>query len=82
MRAKIDESRASMLKSKVIDADSGPKRLWRTAKHLLHTTKSYSMSDDDCTSMCKILSSFFSDKKLKKVNFEIYIADRKATTCI
>jgi len=58
----IDESRASWLKSKVIHPVNDHKRHWRTAKKLLRTTKSDNMSDFDCASMCKILSSFFSDK--------------------
>jgi len=51
-------NRISMFHSTVND----PKRIWHTAKQLLHTTKSDNVSDDDCASMCNKLSLFFCDK--------------------
>ena len=56
-REQIDGSPTTWLKSKVTDAVTDPKRLWRTAKQLLHTTKSDNTNDGDCALVCNKLGS-------------------------
>ena len=62
MRNKINESRTSWLKDKVSAAAGDSKNLWRTAKQLLHTSKSDIMNDEDRALMCEKFCSFFSEK--------------------
>jgi len=55
-------SRADVLKAKVIESAGDSKKMWDTARQLLHSTPARILSNEDCTTMSGTFCQFFTDK--------------------
>jgi hypothetical protein len=58
----IYKSRADVLKAKVIEAVGDSKKMWNTARQLLHSTPAPTLCDEDCAVMSNTFCQFFIDK--------------------
>jgi hypothetical protein len=55
-------SRADQLRNSVAAAAGDPKKLWSTARRLLHIESPTVIQDEDCKKMVSAFSNFFTDK--------------------
>ena len=61
-RQRIDESRVNHIKSEIAAAEGDSRRLWRTAKQLLHSSPPSCLSDSECAALSASFCAFFNDK--------------------
>jgi len=58
----IYKSRADFLKAKVIESAGDSKKMWNTARQLLHITPARTLSEEDCSTMSGTFRQFINDK--------------------
>ena len=58
----IYKSRADVLKAKVIESAGDSKKMWNTARQLLHSVPAPTLRDEDCAAMSNTFCQFFIDK--------------------
>jgi len=58
----IYNSRADILKAKVIESTGDSKKMWNTTRQLLYSTTARTLSDEDCATMLGTFCKFFTVK--------------------
>ena len=58
----IYKSQSDVLKAKVIESAGDSKKMWNTARQLLHNVPAPTLRDEDCAAMSNTFCKFFIDK--------------------
>jgi len=61
-RYEVYKSSADVLKAKLIELAGNSKKMWNTARQLLHSTPARTLSNEGCAMMSDTFCQFFTDK--------------------